>query len=313
MLTAISADFARVRDCRVVTTWDARLGDFPVDRVEAIVVTSADEEGRLFRQLAAECDVTFVVAPEFDGILAARCGVVEAAGGHFLGPSLEAIELCADKLRLAEHLVRSGIPTIDTEPLADDLRGKTLPFPAVIKRRDGAGSLLMAFVADREHLESVLPLCEDRCQRERMIVQPFVSGQSLSVGAIVSECGARVDLFPVAAQRLSYDNRFRYDGGRIPVACSAGGQIERLVRRACDTIPGLSGYLGFDILLPYASPEQPLLVEINPRLTTSYLGYRVLTGDNIAQRLLFPQRRFSAICWKNRTVVFQPDGEVTLL
>ena len=313
MLTAISADFARVHNCSVVTTWDARLGDFPVDRVEVLLATSADEEGRLFHQLAAECDATYVVAPEIDGILATRCVMVEAAGGHLLGPSLAAIELCADKLRLAKHLEHHDIPTIDTKPLADELQGQTLPFPAVIKRRDGAGSLSIAFVPDREHLNSLPASRGDREGRAGMIIQPFVDGQSLSVGVIVSESGARVDLLPVAEQRLSCDNHFQYDGGRIPVVSAAGAQIERLLRRTCDTIPGLCGYLGFDILLPYASLEQPLLVEINPRLTTSYLGYRALTEDNIAERLLYPQRRYPAICWKNRTVNFQPDGKVTFV
>lgn len=344
MLTAACADFARLPGCRVVTTLDARLaqelnslssvrcaqtdgrfsnGDpqsgrppFARDALDVIVVENAEEELRLFRQLAAECDRTFVIAPELEGVLAERRRAVDSAGGSYLGPTSAAIELCADKLRLADHLYESDIPTIDARLLCAETLDSDLPFPAVVKRRDGAGSLSMSLVPGRAQLEQVWRSHYQNSGTDtgELIVQPFVRGRDLSVATLVSEDAQRITVLPVAEQRLSRDGRFRYLGGSVPAAGVSQGPIERLVRRACAAVEGLSGYVGFDLLLPDKRPAAggglhgPLVVEINPRLTTSYLGYRALAADNIAERLLFPERRFPPLRWKGRPARFSPDG-----
>ena len=46
----------------------------------------------------------------------------------------------------------------------------------------------------------------------------------------------------------------------------------------------------------------PVVVEINPRLTSSYLGYRQLTDDNIPARLL--DTNAPALRWKSEPVTF---------
>ena len=57
---------------------------------------------------------------ELDGTLLERRRMVEEVGGNYLGASVAAIELCADKLRLAEFLTTHGIPTISTRLLNDE-------------------------------------------------------------------------------------------------------------------------------------------------------------------------------------------------
>jgi predicted ATP-grasp superfamily ATP-dependent carboligase len=52
-------------------------------------------------------------------------------------------------------------------------------------------------------------------------------------------------------------------------------------------VPGLSGYFGVDLVLgESADGSQDRVIEINPRLTTSYLGLRRLARFNLAQALL---------------------------
>jgi len=81
------------------------------------------------------------------------------------------------------------------------------------------------------------------------------------------------------------------------------------VMQVCRSIHGLSGYIGFDLILPPNAP-QPLIVEANPRLTTSYLGYRALAEENLAARILQPARADNPIAWKAETIVFKPDGRL---
>ncbi len=333
MRRAVSTDFARIPDCDVVTTRDARLcrsekGTGPICRngpkgashkldlspfsTEVIAVSGPHHERRLFEQLAAECDATFVIAPETDRLLADRRELVDAVGGRFLGPTLEAIEFCTDKLRLAEHLLQCGLPAIETHPLEPDLMNRELPFPIVVKPRDGAGSQNTWLVADRPQLETLLRAWADSPESRPDIWQPYLPGLAESVGAIISHDGRRIEIFPPAEQRLSSDGRFRYLGGRVPAGNYAVRAIEQLVRRACECIGGLSGYVGFDLLLPADPPHEPVLVEINPRLTTSYLGYRAIAAENLAERILFPDRCPAKIRWTSSAVTFLPDGTVRM-
>lgn len=297
MLEAIATDFARVPGVRVTTTWDRRLGRPSIDGVDVIEVNSANEELNAFRRLAAQADVTFVIAPEFDGILTARCTLIEEVGGRNVGSSPETVALCSDKLRLARHLEEHRLPTIPTV----SLQGNDVPtFPCIIKPRHGAGSLEVHRVSSSEDYERVIEHC--RHLKREFIRQPYMAGPALSVAAIVSP--KQIDVFPVGEQRLSDDGRFNYLGGRI----LAGSRVDvsALIEATCRTIPGLRGYVGFDLIL---ADGGPVIVEINPRLTTAYLGYRQLAGENLAGRILDPDRR-DAIRWMDRVVEFSADGSI---
>lgn len=308
MLFAVLRDLSRLRQVHSVTTWNSRLGTFPAgfDGVTAIPVDSPDEERRLFRQLAAESDAALIIAPEFDGLLTERCRMVRDAGCRSLNCTPDAVDLCGDKLRLAAHLHEHHLPTIPTAPLAFEQSASRLPLPCVIKPRDGAGSLLTFRVTNTEEWHRAREQYSLAAPPRPAIVQPYVPGMPLSMAVLIdAEAGKRIVL-PLAEQWLSRDGRFTYQGGRIPARVSTvlSGRATQLVCRACETIPGLNGYVGFDLLSPQDSPESPLIVEINPRLTTSYLGYRQLAKDNLMEWILWPERRDSSLDWENRAAEF---------
>ncbi|HXZ15970.1 MAG TPA: ATP-grasp domain-containing protein, partial [Roseiarcus sp.] len=81
--------------------------------------------------------------------------------------------------------------------------------------------------------------------------------------------------------------RFGYRGGRIPAVdlspVLAAAAVD-LVADACRSLPGLVGYVGFDLIASANAPHVRI-VEVNPRLTTSYVGYRELTRENLAARM----------------------------
>ena len=53
--------------------------------------------------------------------------------------------------------------------------------------------------------------------------------------------------------------------------------------RIAKAFPGLWGYVGIDLI---DSPAGPLVLEINPRLTTSYVGLAAAIGGNPAGMVL---------------------------
>src|SRR4029077_16650538 len=108
----------------------------------------------------------------------------------------------------------------------------------------------------------------------RYIWQRFLSGRPVSVALLISDSGDNVETLPVAEQLLSDDGRFFYRGGRIPARDVDQASIQASALAACRCVPGLRGYVGVDLIVPAGEPTRPIVVEINPRLTTSYLGYR---------------------------------------
>lgn len=305
MLLALVEDLARVPDVNVATTWDARLGECPIRHGEVLLVESPEREAEEFRRLVQISDVVWVIAPETGGVLERRHA---AAGIRVISGSESAIRLCADKWQTARLLQTYRISTPETR-LIDPRMGlvgkESQPtFPIVIKPRDGAGSLNTFLIRDvaewREVQRQLIPFAPT----VSFIQQPYFAGRALSVGLLIRPDRSIADILPVAEQRLSDDGRFRYLGGRIPVDISteSARRVSQLAVRACQAVPGLSGYVGCDIVLPDDPRHDPQLIEINPRLTSSYLGYRQLTDDNIPARLL--GLAGEPLRWKKNAVEF---------
>ena len=319
MLAALIEDIAKLPDCDVVTTWDARLGACSLRDCEVRVVNTTLDELSVFRELVRDCDATWVIAPETNGELLKRVLQVRlvndtepprATPRRFLGASDRAILLASDKLPLATWFQEHSIPTPETLPFNPvNRQAVRWPEPTIIKRRDGAGSQDMFVVHDGFELWNARHELGRLDEPETFIQQPFIAGKALSVTLLIAEDGTVLEVFPVAEQHLTDDDRFKYLGGRIPADISpdAALAVQQLAERTCRAMPGLTGYVGCDIVLTDASPPVPMLIEINPRLTSSYLGYRQLTDDNIPGRLLDPNS--ARLRWKSEPVTFIPGAD----
>jgi predicted ATP-grasp superfamily ATP-dependent carboligase len=303
MLLALVEDLFCVPGVDVVTMWDARLGTFPAEvsgRLSIVEAASPAHEEVEFARLCEECEAAFVIAPDFHGILAARVAMA-ASRTKMIGSSHESTSLCSDKLQLAEFLNEEDISTIPTALF--ELSGfssrdvaSTSEFPCVIKPRDGAGSVLTFRVEDAVELSEL----SRRLQRDdagfSFIRQPLVDGLAVSCAAIIALGGGQVgdiekpqvDVLPPCEQILSGDGRFSYEGADFPGRLNPTDVdlIESVVRRCSSIIPGLCGYVGFDLVIPDESGAEPLIVDINPRLTTGYLLWRKMCVDNLAARML---------------------------
>lgn len=314
MLRAILEDFAGCSARRALTTLDRRLmADARktgfTDWADVHWAESTQHESFLFQKLAADAEATFVIAPESDGCLLARRLLVERAGGRFLGHSADVLQLCSDKLAFHEHLARHELPTIPTRLFDASAKKAAFPFPVVVKPRDGAGSQDTFLVRDEDEFRAISDILSATFQKtgREAIVQPFIAGQALSVAAIADSLSNSIEVFPAGQQRLSDDGRFHYHGGRIPALLPQPMDPTPIVTRICRSLAGLAGYIGFDLIQTAHSPRL-LIVEANPRLTTSYLGYRALARENLAARILQPGRAADPIAWTPGAVEFRPDG-----
>lgn len=315
MRRALAEDFAALDDVRVVMTLDARLPDEPGPWETARV--GPGEEPATFARLAAACDWTLCVAPETGGVLEHRARDIERAGGRSLGCSPEAIALCADKLRLGERLAERGINTptsIRVFPMREGLP-REHPYPAVLKPIDGAGCMDTYLV---ESPDDPPPMVE-------ALLQPFVAGRAMSAAFLVlPSADARViGLADQVIGRVS--GRFLYRGGVAPSAVKRfPGSTDRSTfapMASVQSVPGLFGWVGVDFVWDVETGRSTVL-EINPRVTTSYVGFRHAMGaedrswiaskwfGGIAEPGSIPPspRRERLASW--RPVAFSADGRV---
>ncbi len=279
---------------------DAVADDFR--RLPGVIVVTLDAanhaESEQFRELAGSADATLVIAPEFDDLLADRCRWVREAGRELLGPTASAVRLTADKLVLYAQWRTGFVRTPTTLPAGDPAVGR----PAVWKPRYGAGSTDTVLVRTAED--------EGRVPRggPELIAQSFVPGRAASVAFLVGP-SQTVPLLPTF-QHLSDDGRFTYLGGELPIPPDLAERAVAFGRKAISCVPGLRGYVGVDLVLGDAADgSQDYAIEINPRLTTSYVGLRALAETNLAGAMLdVCAGRPVEVRWKPGQVRFTPDG-----
>jgi predicted ATP-grasp superfamily ATP-dependent carboligase len=278
MRRAVAADFAALPGpgARVIVPLDSRLRADP-GPWQIVRINGKEPIPRLI-DLAGHADYTVVIAPETMGVLARLARDLEAAGARSLGCSAESIELTADKARLADWLSERGISTpfcrmiVPAHGLPRDF-----PYPAVLKPNDGAGSVDTFWIADHESMPAAageLPIA---------LLQPFHPGIPMSASFLV-ESDRRAWLVGVGRQRIVVQaQRITYQGGLVPISCR---QAEPQLRKAVESVPGLRGFVGVDFLWE-PNRRQATVLEINPRATTSFVGFRrLLPSGHLAQAWL---------------------------
>ena len=305
MLRALADDFGRLDGVDVVTLRDHRLGHIPLPVRCAVEVRSEEKERATFSSRAAAADWTVVIAPEIDGVLASRCRQVQQAGGRLLGPGPDFVALTADKHRTAHHLTAAGVPVPTSLALsADMMLPDSFPYPAVLKPRDGAGSIGVRLVSGPSDAPEPGEL---NCS---MCLERNCPGTPASVAFLLGP-GATVAMSP-CLQRLSDDGRFEYLGGVVPLAESLARRATRLATAAVRALPPACGYLGVDLVLgDDPGGREDVVIEVNPRLTTSYVGLRAAARTNLAAAMLqVAQGRTIKLSFRTERIEFDADGSI---
>lgn len=279
MLRALTRDLARLPALDVVVACDPALGLDAPDAT-AVPVAAADPWGS-WRRIAGRCDLVWPIAPETDGVLEETVRLGTAAGCEVLASRAPALAVARSKRASADWLAARGIPVVATAPLA-------LPPPVaaerwVVKPDDGAGAVDTLLVAGRAALERLRREAAGR----HLVVQPFVAGEALSLSLLAQ--GGAAWLLSCNRQEVSVvDGRFSYRGGTVGGAEVRRPALATLAQRIAAALPDLWGYVGVDLI---DGPAGPVVLEINPRLTTSYIGLADSIGLNPAALVLALRER----------------------
>ncbi len=236
-----------------------------------------------FPAAAGEFDAVLLIAPEIDGLAARLAAETVAAGGRLLGPDPALVALAADKIATAAALGALAPPSVRVE---DAARFHGL---IVVKPRDGVGGLFTIAGPAGDAGAIAQALRAAGC-RSDLFVQPKLVGVPASVALLgrggkppfaLPAVGQRIDERPHAANPAW--SEFHYLGGTLPLAEPWQARALRLAARAAARLPAWTGYLGIDLLLTAAGD---FVLDVNPRLTTSFLGYDALLPGRMGRFLL---------------------------
>jgi len=279
MLAALAADFSALDGCRVSVLKDIRLDGLALAGCDVTEVHSTAHQQEELMRLAGAADHTLIIAPEFDNILSRSHALARQAGGNLLASTDRFVALTSNKHRTAQRCDEAAIRTpkaVVLEPDAERLPADFV-YPAVLKPVVGAGSQNTHLVASAQDEPPPYPW--------RRRLEQYCVGTPASVSFL---CGPdhRVPLMP-CRQHVSSDGHLTYLGGSLLLKEDLAARATELAGRVLNAIPGAVGYVGVDLVLGKAADgSEDYFLEVNPRLTTSYVGLRAATGDNLAAALL---------------------------
>lgn len=231
------------------------------------------------RRQAAAHDLTWVVAPESDGLLAALQAVVPAS--RWLGCNASALALASSKTATVAALAARGIatPRAFAEGGAPGLRW-------IAKPDDGAGAVDARVYADEAAARE--GAAELTAAGRAMCVEPWVPGEALSITVLAGEGWVQALAFNRQHIQVSRDGWLSFHGVE-PNALAASGdsrvvRLHLLALEVVRAVPGVFGLIGIDLVW---HPERgPVVIELNPRLTSAYVGLSARLGRNLADEVL---------------------------
>jgi len=253
--------------------------------VEAVWPQAGETALDFVRREAARHDRAWIVAPESDGLLAQFAAGVEPS--RWVGCSRDALHLASRKRATLARLAAHGVPT----PLAFDTEARHW----IVKPDDGAGCIDTLRHASRDAAFADL-----RARREagaNATLEPFIEGQPMSLSLL---CGPALpggfELLAIHHQMIALrpeasagEGRLRlHDEGvaidREPRVGPRAEALRALARSVVAAVPGLRGFVGIDLV--WHAQHGPVLIEVNPRLTSAFVGLSAALGRRVAAEVL---------------------------
>ena len=299
MRDAVLADLLALAD---VETTALDCAAAPLERGRTIRVPAGAHTVDFLLSVAGDFDHVWVIAPESDGILLQLCEAIGAA--RWVGCDADSIRIATSKRATCARLAEAGITVPwGWMPQGGEPSAALLTRPWVVKPDDGAG-------AEQTRVFSGFAPARDEALRRISRGQPTRleawaggkpdhardDGHALSLSMLCRP--DRTELLSINRQRIALegDGTVQYRGvdvGAIPLDSALGNELRQLARRIGAALPGLAGFVGVDLVLaggPRAGADSaygdPVVIEVNPRVTCAYVGQSVRHGCNLAAEIL---------------------------
>ena len=259
----------------VSTTLDARLSA-PALCGECITVQASDDVWQIWQEQIKSAAAVFLIAPETDGTLHYLTQIAALQEKLVLGCGLASIKITSEKMATCLVLEQAGIATIATYTYDNWPKSHWI---WLAKPNDGAGCSDSACFNNADDLQDWI---EQNDKQLTHVIQAYQPGESASISCVIKKGTAHV--LSCNTQLIEINNhRLSYKGSVINGMREHWPQFELVANQIAKTFPDLVGYVGIDVIV---DNDEIIVVEINPRLTTSYAGLREATGKNPADLII---------------------------
>jgi predicted ATP-grasp superfamily ATP-dependent carboligase len=230
--------------------------------------------------------------------------------GSFCGfcPPLPSGEGCGEGFQQGANRDLPQLSNSDTQELPQEFVNLSSASPLgkarqwLVKLVDGVGCTDSYILTDQHDFEQM------RLRKGRYVIQPHVEGKKTSLSCLFNDGSGW--LVCANLQHFNIINR-QYQLSKIIVNFHADLNVyQNLVDTIARALPELWGYAGIDLI---ETLEQLFVLEINPRLTTSFVGINAALGINVAEnilQLLEGKPTLKAVCNQSITInVKQNDSD----
>ena len=260
---------------QISTTVDARLST-PKYCDACISVGAGDDIWQLWKTQMQSVDAVWIIAPETGGVLHYFTQIATLQSKLVLGCGLASVETSSDKLATYLALKQANILTVPTYTHQNWPKGEGA---WLAKPNDGAGCEDTVCFNDAGDLMHWL------VQHDKLlthIIQPNKTGVPASISCVMHR--GKAQLLSCNTQLIEINNHtLSYKGSIINGIKLHWQAFELLANEIANAMPSLAGYVGIDVIV---NDHSVYALEINPRLTTSYVGLREAAGANPAELII---------------------------
>ncbi|MEC7834817.1 MAG: ATP-grasp domain-containing protein [Pseudomonadota bacterium] len=214
-------------------------------------------------------DAFWPIAPETENILERLSQIAIKRKKILIGSLPKAIRQTKNKHLTNKILQRNRLPIIPSrifKKISPKFLKNLEKRNWILKPIDGAGADEV-FILNKATKE-IIDVIEKKIRNRMFILQPYLTGQVMSVSAIF----AKDDFIPLTCNKLIINpskGSIHYQKIEVGGAEFLRNEMTRIVKKIHTAFGGLLGYVGIDFI---KNRKNLVVLEINPRLTTSYVG-----------------------------------------
>ena len=311
MLRTVVSDF-KSGGHEVTVLLDDRLSRLnpPINADYIVPIFYEQEPKRFLVNTAKINDALYIIAPETEETLQSLVELVEHTGKVSLNCESRAIQKVADKTLLHNVLKKNGLSTPKTlvlnvnDSLTNVKRTLSikLSYPLVFKPVTSVSCGGLSIVNEHSQVEKAIAKIKAETTEGQFIVQEFIGSEAVSVSLLCAKNKAfGISLNKQTVKVGGPAGVSRYEGGAVPFDHALKQEAFAVAEKVVEFFPGLRGSVGIDLVL---ANDKAFVVDVNPRLTTSYVGLSRVANFNVAQALI------NAILKDQLPSVFENNGYV---
>lgn len=292
MRDALLRDLNALKQYQLITLHDVRLA--PSEYAQKSMAVAAGEFKKVFKKALKQADLVWLIAPETDGVLlelTEQCLKAEEKENDalLLGCGFDATltgtskSLCFEAMQAA-HIFTLPVYAGEDLMLPDyyDTLNQQNISQWVAKPEDGAGCEGIQ-VFDSLH-DLKLWITEGN-RYLNYLAQPYQAGVAASFSMLCRD--GKAWLLSCNQQHITLDgSQFKLTGITVNGMLLYWQRFETIARKIAKMLPDALGYVGVDVIVDVENNDKIYVVEINPRLTTSYIGLHEALNYNPAKLIL---------------------------